>query len=111
MTATEARARLADGLRMRAESAAPDPILTPMVDKAAEILDRPAAKKRGSKLKQFLVPGAIIGLDDCREALAVLFEAKGRDVCRGVLKQFDAARVGDLAPAAHVDFIRACQKA
>lgn len=48
------------------------------------------------------------GLEDCRNALSELFDAKGRDVAKAALAEFKAAKVGDLIEAEYADFISLC---
>ena len=81
------------------------------VEAAAPVAETPAPVKAVPKVADAPVQAvAAVGLDAVRGALREVFNVKGAAAATELLKQFGAARVGEVKPADYDKFIAACGK-
>ena len=74
---------------------------------------REVTKKRGRPAKKTdaAPPTRELTIDDCRQALSDVLDAKGYDEATRILSAFQAVKVGDVKPAQFAEFIQTCQSA
>lgn len=90
------------------ESSKPEAVEKPEeseTQEAAEVAKEPETKK---PVKQKAAKKA--SLEDARKALVQLATAKGKDAAKGVLAEFDAAKMGDLDESQYQEVIDLANK-